>query len=76
MSDVKQTMKEIVARLGSIDNSLAELKGRVAGIEHRFTGVEHRVAALPTTWTILTITFATWGIGSGILIFALNVLRQ
>ena len=62
-------MKDVKSSLKSIEISLAEIKGRLAGIDARF-------ASLPTTWTMLTIIFATWGIGSGILIFALNVLRK
>ena len=48
---------------------LAELKGRMAA-------VEAKVGALPSTFTILSIVFTTWALGSGILIFALNLLRR
>jgi hypothetical protein len=48
---------------------LAELKGRMAA-------VEAKVGALPSTFVILTIVFTTWALGSGILIFALNLLRR
>jgi hypothetical protein len=66
---LEDDMKDVKSSLKSIEISLAEIKGRLTGIDARF-------ASLPTTWTMLTITFATWGIGSGILIFALNVLRK
>jgi len=52
-----------------IQTDLAELKGRLVGLDSR-------VAALPSVWTILTIVFTTWALGSGLLIFALNVLRH
>jgi hypothetical protein len=48
---------------------LAEIRGRMAA-------VEAKMAALPSTFTILTIVFTTWALGSGILIFALNLLRR
>jgi hypothetical protein len=48
---------------------IAELKGR-------FSGLEARLGALPSTATLLAIVFTTWALGSGILIFALNVLRR
>jgi hypothetical protein len=48
---------------------LAELKGRMAAIEAK-------VGVLPSTFAILTIVFTTWALGSGILIFALNLLRR
>ena len=48
---------------------VAELKGRMSA-------VEAKVGALPSTFTILTIVFTTWALGSGILIFALNLLRR
>jgi hypothetical protein len=48
---------------------IAELKGR-------FSGLEARLGALPSTTTLLAIVFTTWALGSGILIFALNVLRR
>jgi hypothetical protein len=66
---LEDDMKDVKASLKSIEISLAEMTGRLMGIDARF-------ASLPTTWTILTITFTTWAIGSGILIFALNVLRK
>jgi len=66
---LEDDMKDVKASLKSIEISLAEMKGRLVGIDSRF-------GSLPTTWTILTITFTTWAIGSGILIFALNVLRK
>ncbi len=66
---LEDDMKEVKSSLKSIEISLAEIKGRLIGIDARF-------ASLPTTWTMLTIIFATWGIGSGILIFSLNVLRK
>jgi hypothetical protein len=68
--------KEIMATLESIEISVTEMKGHLTGIEGRLSGIDARFGSLPTTWTILTITFITWAIGSGILIFALNVLRK
>lgn len=69
VAPLEDDMKDIRSSLKSIELSLAEMKGRMAGIDSRF-------ASLPTTWTILTITFTTWAVGSGILIFALNVLKR
>ncbi len=48
---------------------LAEVKGRMSALEAK-------IGALPTTFTLLAIVFTTWALGSGILIFALNVLRR
>jgi hypothetical protein len=48
---------------------LAELKGRMAALEAK-------IGSLPTSFGILTIVFTTWALGSGILIFALNILRR
>jgi hypothetical protein len=73
---LEDDMKDIKASLKSIELSVAEMKGRLTGIEGRLSGIDARFSSLPTTWTILTITFTTWAIGSGILIFALNVLRK
>jgi hypothetical protein len=61
--------KEIRTSLDSIERSLAE-------IESYLTDIDTHFASLPTIWTLLTITFATWAIGSGILIFAFEVLRK
>ncbi|MDF3810342.1 MULTISPECIES: hypothetical protein [Rhodopseudomonas] len=66
---LEDDMKDVKTSLRSIELTLAKIEGHLTGIDARF-------ASLPTTWTILTIIFATWGIGSGILIFALNVLRK
>jgi hypothetical protein len=66
---LEDDMKDVKSSLKSIELSLAEIKGRLTGIDARF-------ASLPTTSTMLTIVFATWGIGSGILFFALNVLKK
>jgi uncharacterized coiled-coil protein SlyX len=72
VADIKQTLKEMLARLTAIELSLVNIQGRIAGLEGRVAGMEFRIGGLPTVWTMLTITFATWGIGSGILIFAIN----
>ena len=48
---------------------LADVKGRMAALEAK-------ISALPSTFAILTIVFTTWALGSGILIFALNILRR
>lgn len=76
MADVKSILKSVEKQLSGIEIILAKIEGRIAGLEGRMTGLDYRIASLPTTWTMLTIIFATWGIGSGILIFALNVLRK
>jgi hypothetical protein len=55
--------------VGKVQIDIAELKGR-------FEAVKEKVSALPSTFTILTIVFTTWALGSGILIFALNLLRR
>ena len=90
MRDMKSIFKAIDTRLGSIEMSLARMdgrlegmegrlhgmEGRLQGMEGRLQGMEARFAGLPTVWTILIITFTTWAIGSGILIFALNFLKR
>jgi hypothetical protein len=57
------------AEVQKVQIELAEMKGRMAA-------VDAKLAALPSTYTILTIVFTTWALGSGILIFALNILRR
>ncbi|MBB5049796.1 hypothetical protein HNR60_004580 [Rhodopseudomonas rhenobacensis] len=76
MKDVKASLRSIEIILAKIEGRLSGLEGRLTGIEGRLSGIDARFSSLPTTWTMLTIIFATWGIGSGILIFALNVLRK
>ena len=55
--------------LQKVQTEVAEIKGKIAG-------VEARISALPTTWTMLSIVFTTWALGSGILIFAMNYLKK
>jgi hypothetical protein len=52
-----------------VEVELAELKGRMSALEAR-------MGVLPSAFTVLTIVFTTWALGSGILIFALNILRH
>ena len=66
---LEDDMKDVKTSLKSIELNLAKIDGRLSGIDARF-------ASLPTTWTMLIIIFAAWGIGSGILIFAMNFLRK
>jgi hypothetical protein len=66
---LEDDMKDVKTSLKSIEITLAKIEGRLTGFDARF-------ASLPTTWTMLGIIFTTWAIGSGILIFALNVLRK
>ncbi len=54
---------------------VAEMKGRMAAIEGKVAGLEGRLGSLPTTWTILSIVFTTWAIGSGI-VFAIAKLAK
>jgi hypothetical protein len=76
MKEVKLSLRSIETKVNSIAESVVEMKGRIGGVEGRLSGIDARFGSLPTIWTILTITFTTWAIGSGILIFALNVLRK
>ncbi|ABD90291.1 hypothetical protein [Rhodopseudomonas palustris] len=76
MKDVKASLRSIEIILAKIESRLTGLEGRLTGIDGRLNGIDARFSSLPTTWTMLTMIFATWGIGSGILIFALNVLRK
>ncbi len=64
------------ADIQKVQIEIAELKGRVSGVEGRVAGVEGRLQMLPSTWTMLGIVFTTWALGSGILVFALNMLRH
>jgi hypothetical protein len=52
--------------LSQVKGSVAALEGRFAGLEGRFSGLDARLGSLPTIWSILTIVFTTWAIGSGI----------
>ncbi len=69
-------MQGLQADVVEIKNRQTLIDGRFTGIEGRLTGLDDRIAALPTTWTMLAIVFTTWGLGSGILIFAMNVLKR
>ena len=64
------------ADIHKLQLDVAEMKGRITGVEGRISGLDSRIGALPTTWTMLAIVFTTWAIGSGILLFAINVLRK
>jgi hypothetical protein len=73
------------AKLSGIELALAEIKGQLAqlpkatdyaALRADIGDIKGRLGHLPTVWTILTITFTTWAIGSGILIFALNILKR
>jgi hypothetical protein len=69
------------ADMQKVQVELAELKGRIAAVDAKLgtlpSTFDAKLAALPSTYTILTIVFTTtWALGSGILIFALNILRR
>jgi len=61
---------------GAKQEDLRKIQLELAEVKGRFSGLEARIGALPSTWTLLGIVFTTWALGSGILIFALNVLRH
>ncbi len=85
-------MERVESKLSAIEVLLAEIKGQlsqapkgsdfisvradIAEIKGRLSGIDARFSSLPTTWTLLGIVFTTWALGSGILIFALNVLKR
>ncbi|NVO16023.1 MAG: hypothetical protein HXX10_18480 [Rhodoplanes sp.] len=75
VGEMKSLLRAIDAKLSTLDTRLSSVAESVAEIKGRLSGFDARFAALPSTWTILTITFTTWALGSGILIAALKNLR-
>ncbi|MFD2182342.1 DUF2730 family protein [Rhodoplanes azumiensis] len=81
---VKDLLDRIDRRLSGIEKDLsvlptitdhAALKADIAELKGRLSGLDHRLASRPTVWTIPSITFTTWALGSGILIAASKNLR-
>jgi uncharacterized coiled-coil protein SlyX len=73
---MSQDINEIKIGLAKIDGKFDKVDGRFTGIEGYLKGIDARIASLPTVWTMLGIVFTTWALGSGILIFAMNVLKR
>jgi chromosome segregation ATPase len=79
---LEQMLERLEPKIGEILSSgakqadLQRVQIEIAELKGRLSGVEGRLSALPSTWTMLGIVFTTWALGSGILIFALNVLRR
>jgi chromosome segregation ATPase len=74
-SEIAEVDKRLSSQIAEVDKRLssqiAEVKISLGG---EIAELKGRVSTLPTVWTQLSIVFATWGIGSGILIFALTRL--
>ena len=75
-ADLHRLQLEIAEVKGKVEALSGRLEGQIKGVEGRLSGLDARFAALPTTWTMLGIVFTTWALGSGILIFAFNVLKR
>jgi hypothetical protein len=73
---LEEDIKDIKASLRSIENKLNSLAELIAQIKGQLSGYDARFASLPTTWTLLGIIFTTWALGSGILIFAMNLFLK
>ncbi|WP_428990531.1 hypothetical protein [Methylocapsa aurea] len=83
ISEIKSLLKELSAdvkglggRFTKMEIDIAKIDGRFTGLDGRMSGLDARIAGLPSTWTMLGIVFTTWALGSGILIFAMNVLKR
>ena len=61
---------------GAKQNDVQKVQFEMAELKGRMTAIEAKMGALPSTFTLLTIVFTTWALGSGILIFAINLLRR
>jgi hypothetical protein len=75
MERLERKITEILLT-GAKQEDLRKVQLELAEVKGRFSGLEARIGVLPSTWTPLGIVFTTWALGSGILIFALNVLRH
>lgn len=72
---LEEDVREIKTLLRDQSRVLTDIQIKLGSIEGRIASLENRIGALPTTWTILSIVFTTWALGSGILIFAMNFIR-
>jgi hypothetical protein len=61
---------------GAKQNDVQKVQLEMAELKGRMMAIEAKLGALPSTFTLLTIVFTTWALGSGILIFAINLLRR
>jgi archaellum component FlaC len=69
-------LEKIDNRFEKIDGQFENVKGQFDVVNSNLRSIEIRFNYIPTVWMMLTLIFATWGIGSGILLFAVNVLRK
>ena len=76
MKEVKSSLSRIEVTLARMDGTLSQLPkaSDFTRLSTEIAEVKGKVSNLPTTWTILSVVFTTWGIGSGVLIFALTRL--
>jgi chaperonin cofactor prefoldin len=80
---IDDRLEKIDDRLEKIDNRFEKIDGQFENVRGQFDVVNAHLRTIgirfnyiPTVWMMLTLIFATWGIGSGILLFAVNVLRK
>jgi archaellum component FlaC len=66
----------VYGQFDKVEGQFGKVDGRFTGLEGYLKGIDARIASLPTVWTMLGIVFTTWALGSGILIFAMNVLKK
>ena len=57
------------------DYDMKSITSSLDAIQQSLTNINKQLASVPTTWTLFMITFATWGIGSGMIILIWNVFE-